>query len=83
MADNIGQIGSATKSLSIGTVKSDTADLDFECRAIHANTDGLIKVLLVGDTTPSTYQVLAGLVYAKKIKRVYDTGTNATGYVEA
>ena len=43
--------------------------------------DGTAAVVCVGNTAPVTIQMTAGVLYPIRAKRVYSTGTTATGIV--
>lgn len=61
---------------------SDTADT-FVSRGVMAATAGVIRVTLAGmaDGTSVNLTVAATLIYPLRIKRIWATGTTATGVV--
>jgi len=65
------------RKLVAATKSNDTDDPAGISRAIHIGGDGDIKITTAGDTTV-TLAVVAG-VYPYMVKRVWDTGTDATG----
>lgn len=54
---------------------------DGPCRALTATGAGLISVLAADDTTPQTLYLGQGAVLSIAARRVYATGTAATGIV--
>ncbi|MEP4195993.1 MAG: hypothetical protein ABJL99_10200 [Aliishimia sp.] len=59
---------------------SDTTDLAFSTRCINVATSGSVTVTLVGGDTVQ-YFVAAGAQFPCRAKRVFATGTDATGLV--
>lgn len=74
-------ISPARSGVTIASVKSDTVDLVGTYRAVHVNTDGVIRGILLDDSATNDFTVLAGNVYPYKFSRIYSTGTTATGIV--
>jgi hypothetical protein len=59
---------------------NDAVDLATHTRALSVAVSGLIVVTSVGDTTAPIY-VVAGAPFPVRAKRVWSTGTDATGIV--
>ena len=76
--DISGSPAGGRKARNIETYKSDTVDLPFIARTIHANIDGSVRVLFIDDTSPVDLTVIAGVEYHHFIKRIYSTGTTAS-----
>jgi hypothetical protein len=60
---------------------SDTVDLAIPAKAVVAGANGTLKVDMIGIGTGITLTVIAGQIYPINIKRIYATGTSATGIV--
>jgi hypothetical protein len=59
---------------------SDTVDLPNVSRALNVATAGQLRLTTVGGTTQSVY-VAAGMAFPVRARRVWQTGTTATGIV--
>lgn len=59
---------------------SDTADLSLASRALNVATSGMVRVTTVGGDT-GTVHVVAGIAFPVRVRRVWATGTTATGIV--
>lgn len=59
---------------------SDTEDLSAASRAINVATAGEVRITTVGGTTETVY-IAAGIAFPVRARRVWLTGTNATGIV--
>lgn len=57
---------------------NDNQDMPTSCRALNVATDGLVRVTLVGGTTGTVF-IAAGVTFPLRAKRVWATGTTATG----
>jgi len=79
---DISEIIGATHSLDIATNKSDTVDLSFPSRAIHANISGNLVCILTGESDTKTFYLLAGNLYPYRCKRILASST-VTGYAVA
>ena len=64
-------------------VPSDGADLPSATRAINVATAGVVRVTLVGmgEGASVDLTVAAGFPFGARVKRVWATGTTATGIV--
>ena len=71
---------SAPKSVPLDVSGGDQ-EIDEVARGFHANTDGTLVCRLLGDSSDSTWEVLAGLEYALVIAVIRQTGTTTTGNV--
>lgn len=61
---------------------NDAADLTVSTRGIYVGSGGNLRLLLVGDTTPVTFEnVIGGVTHPFRVRRVYATGTDATGLI--
>jgi len=58
----------------------DANDLGMFVRALSVNSSGLVRVTTVGDTEATIY-VAAGAPFPVRVRRVWATGTDATGIV--
>ena len=59
---------------------NDSADLAWATRAINVAVSGTVRVTTVSNTTATLY-VAAGIAFPIRAKRVFATGTAATGIV--
>lgn len=59
---------------------SDTADLPTFSRALNVSTTGQVRVTTVSGTTQSVF-VAAGVAFPVRARRIWATGTTATGIV--
>ena len=59
---------------------SDSADLDTHVRGICATRSGSVRVTTVGGTTATIF-VVAGAIWPVRARRVWATGTDASGIV--
>ncbi len=57
---------------------NDSIDLGSESRAINVAASGLVQVTTVGGSVGSVF-VVAGVLFPLRIRRVWATGTTATG----
>ncbi|WP_246849204.1 spike base protein, RCAP_Rcc01079 family [Rubellimicrobium arenae] len=60
---------------------SDTVDLNPMLRSLRVGTDGTVRVAGRDGSPPVTFTCVAGEVLPGWIRRVYATGTTATGLV--
>lgn len=61
---------------------SDSVDLSLVTRGIYVGAGGDLRVLLLGNSSPVTFSNLAGgISHPLRIRRVYATGTTATGLI--
>ncbi|MEL6959404.1 MAG: hypothetical protein AAGL89_10680 [Pseudomonadota bacterium] len=58
----------------------DGVDLPEVSRAINVATTGAVRITTVGGTTATIY-VAAGMAFPVRAKRIWQTGTDATGVV--
>lgn len=61
-------------------IPSDTEDLVSASRAINVATEGFVRLTTVGMTTETVY-VAAGMAFPVRARRIWATGTTATGIV--
>lgn len=61
-------------------IPSDTADLARAGRALNVATSGAVRLTSVDGTT-ATVHVAAGVAFPVRAKRIWATGTTATGIV--
>lgn len=54
---------------------------DFNPRVITVNQTGDVKLELADDTSATTVALQAGVFYAMRVTKIYQTGTTATGIV--
>lgn len=59
---------------------TDTADLAMASRGINVAQSGAVRVTTIEDTT-ATLTVAAGIVMPVRVKKIWATGTTATGIV--
>jgi hypothetical protein len=59
---------------------SDTEDLSAASRAINVSAAGEVRITTVGGTTETVY-IAAGIAFPVRARRVWLTGTTATGIV--
>jgi hypothetical protein len=68
--------------VELDALKSDTVDLTPDVRAIQIDgTSGAVKVTFVDDTVYTFSNLVVGMVYPYRIKRIWSTGTAATGVI--
>lgn len=60
---------------------SDSAELNFISRAVLATTGGIITVDMAGTGTNKPIPIAAGQFLPIRIKKVYATGTSASGLI--
>lgn len=70
-----------TFSRAAAVTPSNTTNLPVSAKAIMVGANGTLKVDLTGVGTGVTIQVIAGYLYPINVKRVYATGTSATGII--
>lgn len=70
-----------TYKRAVEVTPSNSTDLTTPAKVIVAATSGTLKVDFTGVGTGVTIQVLAGVQYPINVKRVYSTGTSATGII--
>lgn len=58
---------------------NDSTDLTFTSRAIYVGGGGDLKVNLSDGTTVTFASIAAGIIHPIRVKRVFSTGTTATG----
>jgi len=71
----------ADNALDIDAEKSDSVDLSITVRGVHVNVGGTIRGILAGDSAEHDFVVNTGALYPYRFKRVFATGTDATGLV--
>lgn len=76
---NVGVTGPAINAFAI--TPSDSTDLPETTRAINVAAAGNVAVRMMGQTTPVTLYVAAGIPFPIRVDRVLATGTTATGIV--
>lgn len=59
---------------------SDSADLPAACRALNVATTGTVQLTTVAGDTETVY-VAAGIAFPVRARRIWATGTTATGIV--
>lgn len=57
----------------------DSNDLTYPCRGFRVGTGGNVKVTLLDDTTVTIPSLLAGEYFPAWVKRIWSTGTTASG----
>lgn len=67
-------------SRTIAVTPDDGADLPFASRALNAAGEGAVRVTTVGGDTGTVY-LAAGIAFPLRVRRVWATGTTATGIV--
>lgn len=60
---------------------SDDTDLAEDTRGLYVGVSGDVKVDLVGGTTVTFVGLAAGVLHPLRVKRVYETGTDAEDIV--
>lgn len=60
---------------------SDSLDLPDVPRAIFAGADGVVRVTMRGGGDPVSFAILSGAPLPIRVKKVWATGTTATGLV--
>lgn len=78
-ADYKASLQSPASSLSPVT-PADGADLAQAARALNVATSGAVRITTVAGTTATVY-VAAGIAFPVRARRVWATGTTATGIV--
>lgn len=61
-------------------ILSDTGDLPNVSRALNVSTSGQVRITTIGGTTQSVF-IAAGMAFPVRARRVWQTGTTATGVV--
>ena len=64
----------------LAVTPSDSQDLQIASRGINVATTGTVRVTTVSDETATVY-IAAGLAFPLRVKRIWATGTTATGIV--
>lgn len=59
---------------------NDSEDLASVSRALNVATSGSVRVTTLGDST-ETLHIIAGIAFPVRVRRVWATGTTATGIV--
>jgi hypothetical protein len=72
-------VGPATSAVSI--TPHDTNDLDTVTRGIYVGASGDLKVDMVGGGTVIFVALVGGVIHPIQARRVYSTGTTATGII--
>jgi hypothetical protein len=79
--DDAGSVMSPA-SQAVAISPNDTNDLETPTRGLYVGAGGDVRVTLVGDTNPVTFAGLAGgVAHPIRAKRVWATGTTATGII--
>jgi hypothetical protein len=68
-------------SAASAIVPSDTVDLAVVPRALYCTGDGNVRVTMRDGGSPVTLPIVAGVPLPVRIRRVWATGTTATGIV--
>ncbi|WP_323041158.1 spike base protein, RCAP_Rcc01079 family [Gemmobacter sp.] len=66
---------------AIAITPSDAADLATVVRALFCTGDGTVRVTMRGGGDPVTLPMIAGVPLPARVRRVWATGTTATGIV--
>jgi hypothetical protein len=69
-------------SRAVAITPSDSVNLAQSSKVIIVGVTGAVKVDMVGVGTGVVLQLVAGYPYPIQVKKVYSTGTTATGIVE-
>lgn len=69
----------ADNVIDIDAEKDDATDLTFVIRGLHVGGGGVVRGILNGETTERDFTVNAGALYPYRFKRIFSTGTTATG----
>ena len=83
MADPFASYSSSLESpptLLFQVTPSDSEDLPMASRGINVSASGTVHLTTVGDTI-ATIHVAAGIAFPIRAKRIWQTGTTATGIV--
>lgn len=75
-------LGTTHKWAAIGAfaiTPDDNTDLSILARGIYVGTSGDVKVTMADGTTVTFGALAAGVVHPLAVKRVWSTGTDATG----
>lgn len=70
--------GPASKLVTV--TPNDTTDLSMFIRGLSVTGSGLVRVTTVDDTEGTVY-VIAGSVFPVRVRKVWASGTDATGIV--
>jgi hypothetical protein len=68
----------ATRLKSIAP--NDSADLEHASRGLNAASAGLVRVTTLGGDTETVF-LAAGIAFPLRVRRIWQTGTTATGIV--
>jgi len=60
---------------------SNSHDLSYATRGIYVGVSGSLKVDMVGGSTIIFTNLVAGVIHPIRAKRIYETGTTATGII--
>lgn len=72
----------AQGAIDLDALKSDTVDLTADVRAIQIDgTAGAVKVTFVDDTVFTFNNLVVGMIYPFRVKRIWSTGTAATNVI--
>lgn len=63
----------------ISITPNDGVDLSKVIRGLHVNVGGTVRGILNGDSVTQDFTVNAGALYPYRFKRIFATGTTATG----
>lgn len=66
---------------AVGVTPDDATDLIGSPRAIYVGGAGSLKVTLLGGSVVILAAVNEGVIYPIRVKRVWSTGTTATGLI--
>ena len=83
MPDNFKRLASGLESPpshAYSVVPSDGADLAMATRALNVTTSGNVRLTTVGGGIVTLY-VVAGIAFPIRARRIWSTGTTATGIV--
>jgi len=75
-------LGTTHKWAGIGAfaiTPDDNTDLSLLARGIYVGTSGDLKVTMADNTTVTFGSIAAGVVHPIAVKRVWSTGTSASG----
>jgi hypothetical protein len=84
MADNFETLASGLHSpakAAFSVTPNDSTDLAISSRGVYVGASGDLKVDMVGGGTVTFVGLAAGVVHPLRVKRIYSTGTTATGII--
>lgn len=64
----------------VAVTPDDSTDLAISSRGINVATSGSVRVTTISDDTETVY-IAAGTAFPVRVKRIWATGTTATGIV--